>query len=124
MPVKKILVVEDDSALLRALGDKLEHEKFTVLRASDGIQGLSVAMQEHPDLILLDIVMPKMDGITMLSQLRDDEWGSDVPVMMLTNLNDADKVQKALENKVFDFLVKADWKLEDLVEKVKTKLGV
>ncbi len=72
---KKILVVEDDVPELNALRDKFTREGFSILTAKNGEEGLAIALREHPDLILLDIIMPVMDGITMLVKLREDSWG-------------------------------------------------
>lgn len=119
---KKILVVEDEISLLQALNLKLTKEGFHVLSARNGQEGLDVAFKEHPDLILLDIIMPIMDGMTMLKKLREDARGRDIPVFILTNLTGSEKVADALDNESFDFLVKSDWKLEDVVKKVKEKL--
>jgi DNA-binding response OmpR family regulator len=121
---KRILLVEDEPAIARAMADKLTNEGFTVLRASDGEDGLAQALKEHPDLILLDIVMPKMDGMTMLNQLRKDDWGKNAKIIFLTNLSEMEAVQKATELGVFDYIVKSDWKLSDVVKKVREKLGM
>lgn len=94
---KKILIVEDELILLEVLVDNLKDEGFNVLEARDGEEGLEVALKEKPDLILLDIMMPKMNGMTMLKKLRDDRWGSKVPVMVLTNVGDSKNVMDALE---------------------------
>lgn len=118
---KKILIVEDDHALRAALRDKLARERFVVLEAKDGEEGLKIALDEQPDLILLDIVMPKVDGLTMLGQLREDSWGKTAHVIMLTNLSDGESVSKSLENAAFDYLVKSDWKLEDIVRKIRDR---
>ena len=120
---KTILVVEDEQALNMALSMKLEKEGFSVLKAFDGEEGLKIALEKHPNLILLDMIMPRMDGITTLGKLREDEdWGRRVPVIMLTNLSDAEGVDAALKGGVHSYLVKSDWKLEDVVEKVKEEL--
>ena len=119
---KKILIVEDEISLLNALRDKLTHENFAVLEAKNGEEGLAVALREHPDLILLDIVMPKMDGMTMLRKLREDLWGKSAKVIILTNLSDKEKMAEALEQKLHKYLVKSDWKIEDVVAKVREQL--
>ena len=119
---KTILVVEDEQLLLQALVDKFETEGFRVLGAGDGQAGLDVAMKEHPDLILLDIVMPKMDGLTMLKHLRADKWGQSAQVIVLTNLSDWQKINEAVQHRAFDYLVKTDWKIEDVVKRAKEKL--
>lgn len=121
---KKILIVEDEWPLLKVLTDEFEREKFTVLQAHDGVEGLESALKNNPDLILLDIIMPKMDGIMMLKKLREDERGKDVPVIILTNLNDSETAGEALKNRAYDYLVKADWRIEDLIKKVKERLNV
>ncbi len=119
---KIILVVEDETALRNALGDKLKHGGFSVLEAKNGKEGLEAALREHPDLILLDIVMPVMDGMAMFKKLREDVWGKNAKVIMLTNLNDAENVAEAMEQGSFNYFVKSDWKIEDVVAKVREKL--
>lgn len=121
---KTILIVEDEALILRSLKDRFIKEGFTVFDASDGEKGLELALQNHPDIILLDIIMPKMDGISMLKELRKDEWGKDVKIIILTNLNYSEKVAEAMKNGVYDFLIKTDWKLEDVVKQVRDKLEV
>jgi DNA-binding response OmpR family regulator len=124
MDKKTILIVEDDLALLRALHQKLISEGFNVIEAKDGKTGLEIALQKQPDLILLDIVMPIMDGMSMLEELRKDKWGEKVPIVILTNLSSPDNFSTALKHKVFDYLVKANWTLQDVVNKVKERLGM
>lgn len=119
---KTILVVDDDDTIRRVLSDKFEAEKFDILTASNGEEGLSTALAKHPNMVLLDLVMPVMDGMSMLKALRQDSWGKDVPVMILTNVNNGDDVGEALKYNVYDFLVKTDWRLEDVVERVKARL--
>src|SRR3990167_6145262 len=119
---KTILIVEDEISLLNALRDKLTREGFSTLEAKNGEEGLEVALREHPDLILLDIVMPKMDGMTMLRKLREDLWGKSAKVIILTNLSDKEKMAEALEQKLHKYLVKSDWKIEDVVAKVREQL--
>ena len=120
---KKILIIEDNKDLRSVLSNALSSENLTVLQAEDGEDGLRIALAEHPDLILLDIILPKMDGMTMLQKLRKDEWGRNAQVMILTNLMDAEKIDSAMSEGVYDFLVKSNWSLPDLVQKIKVKLG-
>lgn len=95
---KQILIIEDESAMRRILKDTLEQEGFAVLESKDGEEGLQIALQAQPDFIVLDIVMPKMDGMAVLKQLRaDDAWGRQVPVLILTNLSNAPSVINTLE---------------------------
>lgn len=120
---KKILVVEDDISLLNVLSERLTEEGFSVLKAITGEEGLDLAIKNHPDLILLDIVMPKMDGISMLRKLRSDAWGKKALVILLTNLMADDKMMKAIaELEPAFYLTKTDWKMDDVVERVKRAL--
>lgn len=121
---KTILVVEDEISLLKALEDKFTLEGFDVIKARNGEEGLEVALKNHPDIILLDIVMPKMDGITMIKKLREDAWGRDAKIILLTNLSSPEAITEAIQHNVFDYLVKTNWKLESIIEKVKTMLGL
>ncbi len=118
---KKILIVEDDRSLLRGLVDKFTRENFAVSFASNGVEGLSSATLNHPDVILLDIVMAQMDGLTMLEKLRAaSEWGKNVPVIFLTNLSpDNDKIiARIMKDEPVFYLVKSDFMLSDVVGKV------
>ncbi|MBI5400760.1 MAG: response regulator transcription factor [Candidatus Yonathbacteria bacterium] len=120
---KKILVVEDEEPLRRVLKDILMYEGYDVLEAVNGIDGLDTAQSKHPDLILLDIVMPRMDGLMMLQKLRDSEWGKTALVMILTNLSDNDEVIKETEAEGIDYFVKTDIKINEVVAKINAKLG-
>lgn len=119
---KKILIIEDDHELRNVLRSALHDKNLTILEAGDGESGLAIALSEHPDLILLDIILPKIDGITMLKKLRADAWGKSAQVIILTNLTDTEKVDMAVVEGVRDYLVKTNWSLNDLLEKVKSKL--
>lgn len=124
-PNKKILIVEDEMMLRKTLQEKLEKEGFKTLVAADGEEGLGMALTEHPDLILLDILMPKMDGFAMLREVRKDKWGKNVPVIVLTNVDDATRVAEGLQIGFigsYDYLVKSDHTLDEIVTKAKAKL--
>ncbi len=122
---KRILIVEDEMAMRHALAEKFKNSGFVVFTAQDGEEGLALADKEKPDLVMLDILMPKMDGISLSKKIRESSaWGKDVPIVMLTNLSDPDSVSEVAGYGVFDFLVKTDWKLEDVVIFIKKKLGM
>ena len=122
MDIKKILIIEDDTNLQSQLAGVFKDDGFQVTLAGDGGKGLMLALVEHPDMILLDIILPKMDGITMLKKLRKDEWGKNVPVIILSNLDTVEDLSKAMEGGAFKYLVKTDWELKDIVIKVKEAL--
>lgn len=118
----KILIVEDESSLRGALTDKFTREGFIVFDAKDGEVGLEVAAKERPDIILLDMMMPKVDGITMLLRLRArDDWGKNVPILLLTNVSSDDRriPKEMMETSSLYYLVKSDWPMFKLVEKVR-----
>ena len=122
LPKTTILIVEDEASLRMALSDKFVREGFTVFEAKDGDAGLALAIQEQPDVILLDMMMPKVDGITMLHQLRlKNEWGKNVPVLLLTNISSDDKrmLREVQEDGSVYYLVKSDWPINKLVERVR-----
>ncbi|NOQ67982.1 response regulator [Patescibacteria group bacterium] len=118
---KKILVIEDEATLQKALNDVLAQEGYDVLNALDGMLGLDLALKENPDLILLDIILPKMDGFEVLKKLKEKD--SQIPVVILTNLSDINDIQKALDLGATTYLVKADFHLDDVLKKVKETLG-
>lgn len=119
---KKILIIEDEKPLLNLLAEKLNQEGFKVLTTMNGKEGLNLALKNHPDLILLDIIMPVMDGMTMLGKLRKDSWGKNAQVILLTNLTDTEKERKSRRQGVRDYLIKCNLPVNDIVQKVKEKL--
>lgn len=122
---KKILIIEDELPMLKALSDKFAREGFSVLEARNGEEGLNLALKTKPDLIILDLFMPVMDGKAMMVKLRQDEWGKKVPIVILTNLNPDDKtLNEIMASGPSYYFIKSKWQLEDLTEKVKKELGV
>lgn len=119
---KKILIVEDERAVMEALEDKLRREGFFTLTAKDGEEGLKIAIQEKPNLILLDIIMPKMNGVNMLKNLRENVWGKTVPVLLLTNDSNPEHMSETLKANASDYLIKSDWEIDDVLKKVKQTL--
>ncbi len=113
-----IEVIEDDKPHLLVLCQKLKQEGFAVLEATDGHAGLNLAIKNHPDVIIVDIVMPVMDGLQMVEKLRADHWGKEVPTMILTNLGDDERRSKATALGVKEYLIKSDVSLEEVVKKV------
>lgn len=127
MPEEKtILIVEDEKPMLQILSDRLELEGFKVLTAVDGEEGLASALEHHPDLIILDILMPKMNGAEMLKKLIDDEWGKSVDVVCLTNLENVPKsIQEFMKtNDNIDYLVKFRTRLDGIIEHAKKRLNM
>lgn len=125
MTNKKILVVEDETDILDVLTDTFKREGAEVFRAEDGDEGLKIALAEKPDVILLDIIMPKVSGLDMLRDLRKDDWGKAVPVILLTNLSATEEkiIRSIVEYRPVFYLVKSDWKIADVVKKVKGIIG-
>jgi len=119
---KTILIVEDEDALRWALKENLIKEGFNVLDAKNGQEGLDFALKNHPDLIFLDLVLPKMFGLDVLKKIREDDWGKNALVVVLTSLGNGELEKQAEGFSVKDFLQKKDWKLDEVVKWVKHKL--
>ena len=117
----KVLIVEDELNLQKAIGDKVQRQGWISLVASNGDEGLRVALKEKPDIVLLDIIMPVMDGLTMLKKLRKQ---SNVPVLILTNLYNDEKLIEAFRAGSYDYLVKANYSLNEVIIKIKEVLDV
>lgn len=115
----RILIIEDEIAQRKALVESLIQNGFSVLEARDGVEGLQLALNEHPDIVLLDIRMPRMDGMTMMHKLREDSWGKNASIMILTNydINDAQLLQITIDLPTY-YLLKANCSLESIVVKI------
>lgn len=120
---KKILLVEDDPILSEMYQQKFQLDGFDIVTARSGGEGLLVALQNKPDLILLDILLPGMDGMTVMQKLRDDPWGKNVPIIILTNLNADDNILKGVvQGHPAYYLMKSNSDPSSVVEKVKEVL--
>lgn len=120
---KKVLVVEDEPDLREALKTVLTQEGFEVAVAENGEEGLARALETKPNLILLDVVMPKMDGLTVLKKLREDEWGKKAKVIVMTALDDMEKVAEVVEAGASGYFVKSQTPLNVIVGKVRETLA-
>lgn len=120
---KKILFIEDESALQRAVTQIMSDQGFKILSAYDGEAGLKVAQDEKPDLILLDLVLPKKDGFEVLKELKANPETSQISIAILSNLEGSQDVMKAMELGATTYLVKANYDLSEVVEKIKGLLG-
>jgi len=119
----KILLIEDDPFLLSMYATKFELEGFEIIFAEDGEKALKVASKEKPDIILLDVLLPKMDGFEVLKELKKNEETKAVPVILLTNLSQRDDVEKGLALGAVDYLIKAHFMPTEVVEKIKKILA-
>ncbi|MCX6765490.1 MAG: response regulator [Candidatus Moranbacteria bacterium] len=124
MKTKKILIVEDDSILQKTLQEFLSTEGFETTSASDGEKAVELARSGKPDLILLDIILPKKDGYEVIKDLKSDQGTRSIPIILLTNLGSMHDVEKALNLGATTYLVKADYKLEEVVAKIKEVLSI
>ena len=117
-----VLLVEDDVFLAGIYQKKFEMEGYKISTAGDGEKGLADAKKKKPSIILLDILLPKMDGFTVLKNLKADAATKDIPVILLTNLGQKDDVEKGLSAGAADYLIKAHFKPSEIVDKVKKVL--
>jgi len=120
----KILIVEDDSFLLNMYADKFRAENFDVSVADNGQKAVKLTKEEMPDLILLDIMLPKMNGFEVLEKIKVDAKTKNIPVILLTNLSQKEEVKKGLDLGARDFLIKAHFMPNEVVDKVKEILDL
>jgi CheY-like chemotaxis protein len=116
---KKVLAVEDDLFLKELLAGKLSDDEFNVSYASNGEEALSIAATEHPDVILLDILLPGMSGYEVLEKLKADENTKNIPVIILSNFGQPEDIEKGKSLGAADFLVKANNSLDAIVSRVR-----
>lgn len=117
--MKKILFIEDEGALQRTFEDSLPKDEFQLIHALDGEVGVRLAKEKQPDLILLDLILPRMNGFDILEQLKSDSETKEIPVIVLTNLEGMKDIQQALDLGATTYLVKANYRLEEIIEKVR-----
>jgi len=115
----RVLLVEDDTFLVGMYVTKLQLEHFNTLVATEGEQGLMLAKQHLPDLILLDIVLPKMDGFLVLEELKRDPETRPIPVILLTNLGQKKDIERGIALGASDYLIKAHFMPSEVIEKIK-----
>lgn len=124
---KRILVVDDDNNLRNIMVDALKAAGFETDEAVNGEDGLKKVLETHPDLMFLDVTMPKMTGWEVLEKLRHDPWGAKAKVIMLTSMGDMSNIAHAMDKKVFTYIVKSDLNLNeigDIVNKtIANKIG-
>lgn len=131
MEIKKnsdfvILIIDDETTITNTLAAILIKDEFNVISASDSLTGLNKALEEKPDLILLDISMPKMTGMEMLKKLRESgEYGKNVKVILLTSLTADDNIMKGIVSEQPSFyLTKSTSTTKDIIQKIKEALGI
>ncbi len=122
MEKKLLLIVEDDKILLNAMEELTKPLGHKVLSATDGEVGLQLALQEHPDLIILDILLPKMDGLTLFKKLREDTWGKNAKVVVFTSFDTSDMIKNVLDQGAALCLVKGETDHNQLVNLIASVL--
>ncbi len=118
----KILIVEDDKFLRGLIVQKLDREGYTVIEAIDGEDGIKKVEEEKPNLVLLDLIMPGVDGFQVLKKIKSDPKLQSIPVIILSNLGQEEDIQKGLAAGACDFLIKAHNTLEEIVAKIQNTL--
>lgn len=117
--MKTILFIEDEPTIQKTISRFLEKEGYQVKNALDGEIGLATAKKIKPDLVLLDLILPKKDGFEVLKELKLDESTKNIPVVVLTNLEESSNIEKILSLGATAYLIKANYKLEEVAEKIK-----
>ncbi len=119
---KNILIIEDDRFLRELIAQKLYKENFGVSEAVDGEEGIKKIKSEKPDLILLDLILPGIDGFEVLSRMKDDPTLTSIPVIILSNLGQKEDVEKGLKLGAVDYLIKAHFTPGEIIDKIKAVL--
>lgn len=117
---KLILIVEDDKDCSDSLRINFARRGYEVVQAFDGKEGLDIALEFHPDIILLDLMMPKMSGMELLRELRGDLWGKDAKVLIHSNVANVNTIIDAEDMGANGYMIKANWQVSDLVKRVST----
>ena len=120
--MKKILIIEDDKFLRELIVRKLNEEDFEVSEAVDGEEGIKKIIEEKPDLILLDLILPGIDGFEVLARMKKESVLSSIPVIILSNLGQKDDVEKGLKMGAIGYLIKAHFTPGEIIEKIKVAL--
>lgn len=115
----KILITEDDPLLVKMYKTKLESEGYEVYVGKDGQEGLEIAIKQTPDLIILDMMLPRLSGVDFLAKLRQSATSKDIPVIVLSNLSQEDEVERAKQYGVKDYLIKTNFTPSQVIAKVK-----
>lgn len=118
--MKNLLLIEDDENFTLIYKNRLEKEGFVVKTALNGEDGLTMALKDHPDIVLLDILLPKMDGMQVMAKLREDAWGKNVPIIIFSVLDPTDEMtaQITKEQPTY-YLLKSNTNLDSVIEKIK-----
>lgn len=119
---KKVLIIEDEQVVREIFKDELERQGFFIIEAKDGEEGMEKAIDEHPDVVLLDLIMPRMAGKEFCRQLRQRDWGKKVPIIVLTNVNSKEEERILGEYSIAAYLVKSQLDLERVIEKIKDQV--
>jgi len=119
MANKKILVVEDDKFLRKVYESKLPKEGFDVVLAVDGVEGLEKLKTEAPDLMLLDLIMPRKSGFEVLEELKADKKAAHIPILVLSNLGQDEDIERTKNLGATEFLIKSNLSIKEIIEKIK-----
>ncbi len=116
---KKILIIEDDKFLRELIGQKLLKEGYDIVEAVDGEKGIKSVKDEKPDLVLLDLILPGIDGFEVLTKIKEDTEIAQIPVIILSNLGQKDDIEKGLKMGAADYLIKAHFTPGEIIDKIK-----
>ena len=120
--MKKILIVEDDKFLRELIARKVIDEGFNVSEAIDGEEGIKKIKEEKPDMVLLDLILPGIDGFEVLTRMKEDPTLSSIPVIIFSNLGQKEDIEKGLKLGAIDYLIKAHFTPGEIIEKIKANL--
>ena len=117
-----VLLVEDEKPTSRVLQKVFEQEGYNVIVVGDGEKGLQTALSRHPDVILADLLLPRMSGMDMIREIRKDAWGKNAEIIILTNVLDVKMLEEAMSQGTYFYVVKGDSSMADVIAKVNSRL--
>lgn len=120
---KKVLIIEDDDHISKIYGIKLSKENVDTIVARDGEEGINMIVSEKPDLVLLDLMIPKKDGFTVLEEVKKTPFGKNLPILVLSNLGQENDIKKATSLGAADYFIKVNLSIQEVIDKVNKYLG-
>jgi DNA-binding response OmpR family regulator len=122
---KKILLIDDDDMISKTMSERFRSDGIEIVVEMDGEKGLARTKSDNPDLVILDLTLPKLDGLEVLKRIREDEEIANIPIIIFSNRDDMDTISATLEHgQLIDFIAKHEWKLEDIVTLAKKRMGM
>ena len=117
-----VLIIDDDDIVRKLYKDALEISGFATVTAKNGAEGIATALEQHPDLLLVDLIMPDCNGYEAVQKIREDDWGKTAKVLFLTNYSELEGVFEAIQLQSDEYMIKSRVEIKDIINRVRTML--